>query len=92
MRNLPLIIAWEVWIGRNKFIFNSQPINGDRICVAIIATYNLLPANKHQGTPKMVIPELIDRSRTWAYFDGTENPQGCGGVPYYILMIISIIK
>lgn len=47
MRNLPLIIAWEVWIGRNKFIFNGQPINRDRICAAIIATYNLLPANKH---------------------------------------------
>lgn len=27
----------------------------------------------------MVIPELIDRSRPWAYFDGAENPQGCGG-------------
>ena len=73
MRNLPLIMAWEIWIGRNMLIFNGIPIDCDRICAASIATYQLLPLDRIHIPPTLETPEIIDHSHAWAYFDGASN-------------------
>ena len=84
LRNLPLIVTWELWIGRNNLIFNDKPIDCQRISAASLATYKLIPEDSSSDKHSHETPETIDYSRAWAYFDGAANAHGCGGEPYFI--------
>ena len=66
LRSLPLIVAWEIWIGRNKQIFNYIPIDCDWICAASLATFRLIPEEIIRSKPSHETPEAIDHSWAWA--------------------------
>lgn len=78
-RNLPLLVYWAIWIARNHSIFNLKDPHWPTILHHTIADYDLLPEDDNSAPPRTIIPESIDYTKPWAYFDGSAQEAGCGG-------------
>lgn len=76
---MPLLAYWAIWIARNHSIFNLKDPHWPSILLHTIADYDLLPEDEFIAPPRTIIPEIIDKSKPWAYFDGFAQEAGCGG-------------
>jgi len=78
-KNMPLLSYWSIWIARNQSIFNLKAPHWPSILLHTIADFDLLPEEDTNTPPRTIIPETIDKSKPWAYFDGSTQEAGCGG-------------
>jgi len=77
--NLPLLVCWELWIARNQAIFNLRPPHWPTILHHTIVDFDLIPDVVSSAPPRILRLEIIDKSKPWAYFDGSAQDVGCGG-------------
>lgn len=77
--NLPLLVCWAIWTARNNIIFNNIPPSWPSILCHIVADFNLLPAPVSTTPTRTITPLTIDKSKPWAFFDGSAQADGCGG-------------
>lgn len=79
---LPLIILWDVWIARNKFIFQETPSCPEVIAVNSLSILSFYPQCNDAPRIRVVQNEEINKAIPWAYFDGASqlnNEQSGGG-------------
>lgn len=69
-RNLPLLVSWHIWLGRNFIIFQDKPVNWNMIPCKICSRYEEIPTKEINNRPRNITQEQIDKSKPWAYFDG----------------------
>lgn len=80
-RAIPVILAWGIWISRNKSIFQDCRVPIEAVAAQVFSIV------QHFRTPekilghRMVREEQIDKSILWGYFDGASLDQQmlCGG-------------
>eukprot|EP00253_Pinus_taeda_P002467 PITA_02467 len=78
-RNIPLLVCWAIWIARNKAIFDHYAPHWPSILLNTIADYNIIP-EEDSSAPVRILKQLnIDKSKPWAFFDGSAQEAGCGG-------------
>eukprot|EP00253_Pinus_taeda_P032224 PITA_32224 len=78
-RNVPLLACWAIWIARNKAIFDHHAPHWPSILLNTIADYNIIP-DEDTSAPTRILKHLnIDKSKPWAFFDGSAQEIGCGG-------------
>jgi len=70
-RNMPFLVCWSLWIARNHSIFYHKIPHWPAILLHTIADYDLPPKEDSNAPPHTIIPENIDKSKPWAYFDGS---------------------
>jgi len=68
-RNLPLLICWAIWIARNRYIFQNIAPHWPSIIARILIDYNIIPEDEETSTPIIIVPEAINFSQPWAFFD-----------------------
>lgn len=76
---MPLLVCWSLWISRNQSIFNHKSPHWPAILLHTFVDYDLLPEEDSNTPPHIIKPEIIDKSKPWAYFDGSAQEVGCGG-------------
>lgn len=79
LHNLPLLVCWGIWIAHNKQIFWDITSDWKICCSQIQGLYNLIPEEDQTHRVRNIIPEIIDKSQPWAYFDGSVQAARCGG-------------
>lgn len=77
--NLPLIVAWHIWLDRNRYIFENLAICWPRTKANIISSYLELLDASPPRIRTVQPPPIVDKSAPWAFFDGAANHIGCGG-------------
>lgn len=76
---MPLFVCIAIWIARNHIIFNNKAPHWPTILNHTIADYNLIPETVSNPPPRTINPIAIDKSKPWAFFDGSAQDAGCGG-------------
>eukprot|EP00253_Pinus_taeda_P029159 PITA_29159 len=77
--NIPLLVCWAIWIARNKAIFDHRAPHWPSILLNTLADYNIIP-EEDTSAPVRILRQLnIDKSKPWAFFDGSAQEAGCGG-------------
>lgn len=51
-----------------------------------------MPEDPIQHSIRVINPEIIDRNQPWAYFDGSAQPERCGGGLFCISMTLFFSK
>jgi len=83
--NIPLLACWAVWIARNHAIFNNKAPHWPTILHHTIADYNLIPDEESSAPARIIKQVNIDKSKPWAFFDGSAQDVGCfGGAILYL--------
>eukprot|EP00253_Pinus_taeda_P020940 PITA_20940 len=77
--NIPLLACWAVWIARHQAIFNQKAPHWPTILHHTIADYNLIPDEESSAPARIIRQVNIDKSKPWAFFDGSAQEVGCGG-------------
>jgi len=77
--NMPLLVCWAIWIARNQVIFQNKAPHWPVIQRHTIADYELLPEANPKNTIRTNRPLNLDKTKPWAFFDGSAQDTGCGG-------------
>ena len=91
-RNLPILVCWAIWLVRNKLIFSNISPLWNLVSARLLSIYSLILDEDKPILQHTIIPEVIDKSIPWAYFDGSAQVMGCGGEPYYIYLTLTSSK
>eukprot|EP00253_Pinus_taeda_P030204 PITA_30204 len=78
-RNIPLLACWAIWIARNKAIFDHHAPHWPTILLNTIDDYNIIPDEDTSAPTRISKPLYIDKTKPWAFFDGSAQETGCGG-------------
>lgn len=76
---LPLLICSKIWLTRNNIIFQGSLTQWPLITAKIVVAYQEIPEKTRTSTAQPHAPEIIDRTISWAYFDGAAQSHRCGG-------------
>lgn len=83
-RYSPLIIAWGVWITRNKSIFQDSSSTPMIVVAHVIGILSHFSQSKEIWDPCLDHPLYMDQGNPWVFFDGLaggdQNRGGCGVV------------
>jgi ribonuclease HI len=83
IKDFPLIIAWGIWIARNRAIFHDEYLPTARVVANSIGIMDSLSCSGGEGLvlTRSVREEIYDNSRPWGYFDGAASVDHllCGG-------------
>ena len=81
LRAVPCIIAWGIWITRNRYIFHDSHIPMEAVVAQIAAIIQHFRAPEQIPKIRRVREELIDKDIPWGYFDGASQAHqlNCGG-------------
>lgn len=77
--NIPLLACWAVWIARNQAIFNHRAPHWPTMLLHTIVDYNMIPEDETTAPTRILKPVNIDKSKPWAFFDGSAQDAGLGG-------------
>eukprot|EP00253_Pinus_taeda_P034161 PITA_34161 len=77
--NIPLLVCWAIWIARNKAIFDHRAPHWPSILLNTIDDYNIIPEEDNTAPVRILRQLNIDKSKPWAFFDGSAQEAGCGG-------------
>ena len=81
LRAVPCIVAWGIWITRNRIIFQDCHILMEAVVVHIVAIIHHFRALEKIYKIRPVREELIDKDIPWGFFDGAsqDHQLSCGG-------------
>jgi ribonuclease HI len=79
IKALPLLVSWGIWLARNSTIFKDKASIPEIIAAQGLSILSHFPQEKDIPAICINLPELIDSSNPWAYFDGASQNQLCGG-------------
>ena len=85
LRVVPCIIAWGIWITRNKIIFQDCRIPMESVVAQIVAIIQHFREPEKPLKHRPVREEQIDKAIPWGFFDGASQARQliCGGGEYF---------
>lgn len=78
MQNLPPIIAWGIWIARNRSIFLDKDTPFETIAIQCTSIYTNILESEEERTPRQVREEQIKEGIPWEFFDGASQKNRAG--------------
>ena len=72
-------MLWHIWIARNQCCFEDKVLSPYLVSTLCLGCLNSFPQDKIIRI-RQVVPEVIDKSYPWGYFDGSASgdPKICG--------------
>ena len=79
LKALPLIHIWGLWLARNKVIFLKKYSSPKEVARRGLDIISYFPQARNTPSPRIIVPEQLNRNTPWDFFDGASQNLTCGG-------------